>query len=97
MASATTTAAVVDAPAAVEVRLLDGFAVECAGEGLPLPLSVQRVVAFLALHDRRLLRGYVAGRLWPDAPEQRSAASLRSALWRLRRHPSRSWTSRSTA
>lgn len=84
--AATATDANRPAPDAVEVRLLDGFAVECGGKRFPLPHSVQRVVAFLALHDRRLLRGYVAGRLWPDAAEPRAAASLRSALWRLHRH-----------
>jgi DNA-binding SARP family transcriptional activator len=47
-------------------------------------MSSQRLVAFLALHNRPLLRVYVAGSLWIDASEQRSHANLRSALWRLR-------------
>jgi DNA-binding SARP family transcriptional activator len=67
------------------VGLLDGFELRQGGQVVPLPLSTQRVVAFLALHDRPLLRVYVAGQLWPDVPERRSAASLRSALWRLGR------------
>jgi DNA-binding SARP family transcriptional activator len=50
-----------------------------------LPASSRRVVAFLALHDRPLLRVFVAGALWPDSPGERAAASLRSALWRLHR------------
>src|SRR5438128_4576620 len=49
-----------------------------------LPLSGQRVVAFLALHDRPLQRVYVTGSLWLDAPEERANARLRTALWRLR-------------
>lgn len=65
------------------LSLLNGFELRHAGQILALPLSAQRVVAFLALHHRPLLRGYVAGQLWPDVPERRSAASLRSALWRL--------------
>jgi DNA-binding SARP family transcriptional activator len=42
-------------------------------------------VAFLALNDRPLLRGFVSGTLWPDSSGERAAASLRSALWRLHR------------
>lgn len=52
---------------------------------MPLPPAVRRLVAFLSLHDRALQRMYVAGNLWPDSDERRAAASLRSALWRLRR------------
>jgi DNA-binding SARP family transcriptional activator len=50
---------------------------------LRLPLSAQRVAAFLALHPRPLQRVYVAATLWPDSPDERAHASLRSALWRL--------------
>src|SRR5438132_42570 len=49
------------------------------------PLTAQRLLAFLALHDRPLSRLFVAGSLWPDTAEVRSSANLRSALWRLRR------------
>lgn len=52
---------------------------------MPLPPASQRLVAFLALHGRPLLRVYVAGSLWLDAGEERSCANLRSALWRLGR------------
>jgi DNA-binding SARP family transcriptional activator len=48
-------------------------------------MSAQRVAAFLALHDRPLLRSYVAGSLWLDTTEDRAHANLRSALWRLHR------------
>jgi DNA-binding SARP family transcriptional activator len=47
-------------------------------------MSAQRLVAFLALQDRPLLRAFVAGTLWPDSPEERASANLRSVLWRLR-------------
>ncbi len=50
-----------------------------------LPASSQRVLAFAALRHKPLARGYVAGHLWLDSTEQRAAASLRSALWRLHR------------
>src|SRR5690349_7756311 len=69
----------------VLVQLLDGFKLSCNGTNVPLPLASQRLVAFLALHGRPLLRLYVAGSLWLDAGEERSCANLRSALCRLRR------------
>jgi DNA-binding SARP family transcriptional activator len=65
------------------VQLLGGFGSTLGGHPLRLPLSTQRVVAFLALHPRPLQRLYVAATLWPDSPEERANASLRSALWRL--------------
>jgi DNA-binding SARP family transcriptional activator len=48
-------------------------------------MSAQRVVAFVTLQRRPLLRRYVAGSLWLDASEERAHANLRSALWRLNR------------
>jgi DNA-binding SARP family transcriptional activator len=73
----------------VVVRLLDGFDLSRDGASVEVPLASQRLVAFLALHDRPLLRLFVAGSLWLDAEEERSCANLRSTLWRLRRrgHP----------
>src|SRR2546422_2912628 len=68
----------------VALRLLRGFDLRASGRRMRLPLSGQRVVAFLALHDRPLQRVYVAGSLWLDAPEERANARLRTALWRLR-------------
>ena len=70
----------------VVLHLLAGFGVEVAGAEVPLPGSAQRVVAFVALHERPVLRTYVAGMLWLDSPEERAAGSLRSALWRIHRH-----------
>ena len=65
-----------------QLRLLGGFELACRGEPVFVPLSVQRLVAFLALHDRPLQRVYVAGKLWLDATQQRAFANLRSTLWR---------------
>jgi DNA-binding SARP family transcriptional activator len=67
----------------VRLALLNAFELRANGQVVPLPLSAQRLLAFLALHDRPLRRLYVAGVLWTDAPEERALASLRSALWRL--------------
>jgi len=48
-----------------------------------LPPSVQRLVAFLTIRDRPMQRHHVAGTLWPETSDDRAAANLRSALWRL--------------
>lgn len=55
------------------------------GAGRPPALSAQRLLAFLALHERALPRSCVAGSLWPDASEDHAAGNLRSTLWRLGR------------
>jgi DNA-binding SARP family transcriptional activator len=67
----------------VELSLLGAFSLAVRGGPLDLPPSAQRVVAFLALAERPLARGYVAGSLWPEHAETRAAASLRTAVWRL--------------
>jgi DNA-binding SARP family transcriptional activator len=61
---------------------MNGFELLSGGERISFPLSVQRLLAFLALQDRPVQRVYVAGKLWLDVPEERAFASLRSALWR---------------
>ena len=78
-------AALTDAMDGVRLRLLDGFELRRDGTPVDLPLAAQRLLAFLALHDRPLTRLYVAGALWLDASEERSRANLRATLWRLRR------------
>ncbi len=75
----------VGSPRVVEVDLLKGFDLRQGDERVALPLSAQRVLAFVALHDQPLQRLYVAGSLWMDSPEERANASLRTALWRLQR------------
>jgi DNA-binding SARP family transcriptional activator len=62
-----------------------GFTLVCGNRPVAIPLSAQRVLAFVALRDRPTLRPHVAAMLWLDASEERALASLRSALWRLRR------------
>jgi DNA-binding SARP family transcriptional activator len=74
------------APAAVgglRLNLLRGFELSRDGDALTLPMNAQRLVAFVALHDRPSPRLFVAGSLWTDSDEERSNASLRSALWRV--------------
>jgi DNA-binding SARP family transcriptional activator len=69
----------------VSLSLLDAFELRCDGELVSLPPSAQRLRALLALHDRPLLRPFVAGTLWLDTPDERASANLRSSLWRLNR------------
>jgi DNA-binding SARP family transcriptional activator len=71
--------------ARASLSLLDAFELRCDGELVGLPVSAQRLLAFLALHERPLLRPYVAGTLWIDVSDDRAGASLRSSLWRLNR------------
>jgi DNA-binding SARP family transcriptional activator len=66
------------------LNLLGRFELLVGGVDVPLPLSAQRVIVFLALHDRPQRRPVVAGNLWPEKSEGRAAANLRSALWRAR-------------
>jgi DNA-binding SARP family transcriptional activator len=73
------------AAGSVRVTLLNAFGLTCDGSSLPLPMSVQRLVAFVALHPHPVLRPYVAGSLWPDTVDERASANLRSVLWRLHR------------
>ena len=58
-------------------RLLRGMNV------VPVPRASQRLLAFLALHDRTVERAALAGALWPEASEPRAYCSLRAALSRL--------------
>jgi DNA-binding SARP family transcriptional activator len=66
------------------VRLLGGFQLRYGCQEIDLPMSIQRLVAFVALQARPSLRSHVAASLWLDASEERASANLRSALWKLR-------------
>jgi DNA-binding SARP family transcriptional activator len=67
------------------LSLLKGFELRQGAELVALPFSAQRLLAFLALHDRPLQRLYVAGNIWLDSSQDHANANLRTALWRLRR------------
>jgi DNA-binding SARP family transcriptional activator len=69
------------------LRLLDGFEARLGGSVLDLKPSLQRLLAFLALANKSVERQHTAVQLWPDTPEVRALANLRSALWRLRQQP----------
>jgi DNA-binding SARP family transcriptional activator len=70
-------------PGALQLALLDGFALHLDGVRTELPPGAQRLLAFVALSGRAVHRSHLAGRLWPDSTERRAAANLRSALWRV--------------
>ena len=71
------------APPPARLTLLGGFELICEGAPRAMPLSAQRVLAFLALSGRPSLRAHVAGTLWIDASETRAASALRTAIWRM--------------
>lgn len=68
--------------ARLSLRLLGGFRVLV--DDLPVELTpvTERLVAILALQGRTS-RSRVAGMLWPDTPECRALASLRTGIWRV--------------
>jgi DNA-binding SARP family transcriptional activator len=73
-----------EAPPLFTLCLLRSFEVRRHGELVTLPMSTQRLVAFLALRGRPLHRLHVAGTLWIDASGEHANACLRTALWRLK-------------
>jgi DNA-binding SARP family transcriptional activator len=66
------------------LALLGGFELRSNGNTVDLPMSAQRLLAFVALQDHPVLRTYVAGMLWLESSDEHATSSLRSALWRLR-------------
>ena len=71
----------------VQLKLLGGFELEVERRRLHVAPHVQRLLAFLALHDRPLHRAYVSGGLWIDASQEQAFGALRTTLWRIRRVP----------
>jgi DNA-binding SARP family transcriptional activator len=67
------------------VRLLGGFELTVDDTPVSVAPGAQRVLAFLALRDRPVLRAHIAGMLWLETTEEHAFANLRSTLWRLRR------------
>lgn len=69
----------------IRVLLLDGFRLTTGGREVPLPTGSKRLSALLALHTGELTRAAIAGTLWPESAERQAQASLRAALFRIRR------------
>ncbi len=66
-----------------QVCLMRGFELRVDARPVLVSQNAQRVLAFLALRDRPQRRTTVASALWTDSTEDRAAANLRTALWKL--------------
>lgn len=67
----------------MRLELLGGLRLSRNLEIVPVSLSAQRVLAFLALRERPQARHAIAGALWLEATQEHANGSLRSAVWRL--------------
>jgi DNA-binding SARP family transcriptional activator/Tfp pilus assembly protein PilF len=71
----------------LRVQVLGDLTVELDRTAITLPSSAKAraVLGWLALHPGMQPRSSVAARLWPDVLDASARASLRSAVWALRR------------
>src|SRR5437868_9715240 len=71
----------------LRVRLLGEMAVEVDGAPVPAPegARARALLAWLALNPGMHARTQLASRFWPDVLDSSARASLRSAIWSLRR------------
>ena len=67
------------------LHLFGGPFVTVASQRINVPEGSKRLLAFVALHGKRVERRYAAGALWPTGDDLRAAGNLRSSLWRLNR------------
>jgi DNA-binding SARP family transcriptional activator len=70
-----------------ELSLFGGFALRIRGRKISLPMHARRVLAYLSLNkmvEKDCDRQVLAERLWMDSSPDRSRASLRTAIWRIR-------------
>jgi DNA-binding SARP family transcriptional activator/tetratricopeptide (TPR) repeat protein len=69
------------------VRIIGPMGIELDGAIIETPANRREwaLLAWLALHPGRHGRGELAARFWPDVLDSSARASLRSALWALRR------------
>lgn len=77
------TTSVVSDGVPLSLNLIHDFELWYGDELVQMSPSSQRLVSFVALHDRPVRRAKVSGILWLDSSENRASASLRSALWRV--------------
>ncbi len=71
----------------LRIRLLGELEVSVGGTTLPPPASRRAwaLLGWLAVHPGAHPRGELAARFWPDVLDSSARASLRSAVWSLRR------------
>jgi DNA-binding SARP family transcriptional activator len=72
-------------PPSIALGLLNSFSLHSGPERVHIPITAQRLLAFLALYPEPQPRCHVAAALWTEATTDRAAGSLRSVLWRLGR------------
>lgn len=70
--------------ATTSVELLGSFRLSCRRRKAFVPMQSQRLLAYLAIHERPVSRWPLATTLWPFTRESRAQANLRTALWRIR-------------
>jgi DNA-binding SARP family transcriptional activator len=80
----------------LQLLLMGRFALRRGDQELAVPASSQRLIALLALRNRRTGRYEVTRTLWPDYAADRSAAVLRTALWRVNQSGGRLITANSS-
>jgi len=69
----------------IGIDLLGGFDLKNDKTSVAVSSGSERLLAFLALHCPTFVpRALVAGTLWPETPEYRAYANLRSALRRMK-------------
>lgn len=68
----------------VELQLLGDFEVRCAGEPIELHRVSQRVVSFVAIHQRRVNRSAVAAALWPDLSPAAGRGRVRDVVYKIK-------------
>jgi DNA-binding SARP family transcriptional activator len=71
------------APVGLRLQLLGGWALAGGVDHGAVPLTVRRVLAYLALRGPSS-RSEIAADIWPEATESHAHGSLRTALWRAR-------------
>ncbi|MEL6982086.1 MAG: AAA family ATPase, partial [Actinomycetota bacterium] len=71
----------------ITVRLLGGFAIQAGGRVLSsLPPQAVSLLSFLVVNRARpQTRDLLAGRFWPEQPEDRARKRLSNCLWQIKR------------
>jgi DNA-binding SARP family transcriptional activator/DNA-binding HxlR family transcriptional regulator len=70
--------------ATAQVYLMGAFAIQIgSGPIVTPPVGTQRILAYLALHERAVSRLSMAGTMWPKVSDVNAGGSLRSALTRI--------------
>lgn len=72
-------------PLMLRLTVMGELEVRRGAARIPVATAARRLLALLVVRGRPLLRPNAARTLWPDAPEERACANLRTALWQLNR------------